>query len=334
MGLDGAGRRRVESLLGRMSLDRKIGQMTQAERLSVTPAEVRDHHLGAVLSGGGSTPGANRPADWVAMADGFWEASAAGGPERGAVPVLYGVDAVHGNSNVLGATVFPHNIGLGAAGDPELMERIARVTARETLACGVDWAFAPTLAVARDDRWGRTYESYCEDPGIVASYAGRFVRALQADLGPDGVVACAKHWVGDGATTHGIDQGDAAIDRAELESLHVAPYRPAIEAGGAHGDGLVQQLERSQVPRPPLPADRPAEGRDGLRGVRGLGLERARPAGRRLRGGRRPGRQRRHRHGHGARELAGVHRPPEGARAAGNGSLGPHRRRRAPHPHG
>ena len=231
MGLDGAGRRRVESLLGRMSLDRKIGQMTQAERLSVTPAEVRDHHLGAVLSGGGSTPGANRPADWVAMVDGFWEASAAGGPEQGAVPVLYGVDAVHGNSNVLGATVFPHNIGLGAAGDPELMERIARITARETQACGVDWAFAPTLAVARDDRWGRTYESYSEDPGIVASYAGRFVRALQADLGADGVVACAKHWVGDGGTTHGIDQGDAAIGRAELESLHVAPYRPAIEAG-------------------------------------------------------------------------------------------------------
>ena len=214
-----------------MSLDRKIGQMTQAERLSVTPAEVREHHLGSVLSGGGSTPGANRPADWVAMADELWEASAAGGPEQGAVPVLYGVDAVHGNSNVLGATVFPHNIGLGAAGDPELMERIARITARETLACGVDWVFAPTLAVARDDRWGRTYESYSEDPGIVASYAGRFVGALQADLGPDGVVACAKHWVGDGATTHGIDQGDAAIPRAELESLHVAPYRPAIEAG-------------------------------------------------------------------------------------------------------
>lgn len=231
MGLDAAGRRRVESLLGRMSLDQKIGQMTQTERLGVTPEEVRDHHLGSVLSGGGSTPGANRPADWVAMADDYWEASTAGGLERGAVPILYGVDAVHGHGNVLGATVFPHNIGLGAAGDPGLVERIARVTAREMLACGIDWAFAPTLAVARDAHWGRTYESYSEDPAIVASFAGPFVRALQAEPGPGCVVACAKHWVGDGGTTHGIDQGDAAISREELMSLHVAPYVPAIEAG-------------------------------------------------------------------------------------------------------
>ena len=229
--LDAAGRGRVESLLRRMSLDQKIGQMTQAERLSVTPAEVRDHHLGSVFSGGGSTPGANRPADWVAMADEYWEASTAGGLERAAVPILYGVDAVHGHGNVLGATVFPHNIGLGAAGDPELLERIARVTAREMLACGVDWAFAPALAVARDAHWGRTYESYSEDPAIVASCAGRFVGALQAGLGPGGVVACAKHWVGDGGTTHGVDQGDTAVSRDELMDLHVAPYRPALEAG-------------------------------------------------------------------------------------------------------
>ena len=210
-----------------MTLDQKIGQMTQPERLHVTPAQVKRHHIGSVLSGGGSCPGDNRPADWVAMNDAYWAASMEEDADHLAIPILYGVDAIHGNANVRGATVFPHNIGLGAARDPGLVERIGRATAREVRAAGVDWTFAPTLAVARDVRWGRTYESYSEDPGVVGEYAGRIVGGLQEG----GVVACAKHWVGDGGTRDGVDQGDTVVNEAELRRLHVAPYVPALEAG-------------------------------------------------------------------------------------------------------
>ena len=243
---------RVAELLARMNLDQKIGQMTQPERMNVTPEEVKRYHIGSVLSGGGSCPGDNRPADWVAMNDAYWTASMEEDEDHLAIPILYGVDAIHGNANVLGATIFPHNIGLGAAGDPELIERIGRVTAREVRAAGVDWTFAPTLAVARDVRWGRTYESYSEDPGVVSRYAGRIVRGLQGGgggragglpgtgdgggagltgLSPHGVVACAKHWVGDGGTEAGVDQGDAVVDEAELRRVHVGPYEPALSAG-------------------------------------------------------------------------------------------------------
>ena len=214
-----------------MSLDQKIGQMTQPERMHVSPADAKRFHIGSVLSGGGSCPGDNRPADWVAMNDAYWAASMDEDADHLAIPILYGVDAIHGHANVLGATIFPHNIGLGAAGDPELIERIGRVTAREVLASGVDWTFAPTLAVARDPRWGRTYESYSEEPGVVAGYAGRIVRGLQAGLAPHGVVACAKHWVGDGGTAAGVDQGDTVASEEELRRVHIAPYLPALEAG-------------------------------------------------------------------------------------------------------
>ena len=237
-----------------MTLDQKIGQMTQPERLHITPAEVKRHHIGSVLSGGGSCPGDNHPADWVAMNDAYWAASMEEDADHLAIPLLYGVDAIHGNANVRGATVFPHNIGLGAAGDPGLIERIGRITALEVRATGVDWTFAPTLAVARDPRWGRTYESYSEDPGVVAGYAGRIVRGLQGGdgghsrtdgrldggngaangprrLGPGGIVACAKHWVGDGGTGAGVDQGDTVVREEELRRIHIAPYAPALEAG-------------------------------------------------------------------------------------------------------
>jgi beta-glucosidase len=223
---------RIEALLGRMSLDQKLGQMTQAERMAITPDEVRDFHIGSVLSGGGSTPGENTPADWVAMNDAYWAASTEERPDGApAIPLLYGVDAIHGHNNVRGATVFPHNIGLGAANDPDLLERIARVTAREILATGVEWTFAPTLAVARDLRWGRTYESYGETPEIVSKYAAAFVRGLQGDLESDSVIACAKHWVGDGGTTGGIDQGETTLTEDKLRAIHIAPYLPALDAG-------------------------------------------------------------------------------------------------------
>lgn len=214
-----------------MTLDQKVGQMTQPERMHITPDEVREYHIGSILSGGGSFPGANRPKDWVEMNDAFWEASMSTEGGRLPIPILYGVDAIHGNNNVLGATIFPHNIGLGAARDPDLIERIARITAREIRAIGVDWTFAPTLAVARNIRWGRTYESYGEDPALVSSYARRFVAGLQSGYGPDGVLGCAKHWVGDGGTTDGTDQGDTPVSSDKLDAVHVLPYRAAIDAG-------------------------------------------------------------------------------------------------------
>jgi beta-glucosidase len=222
---------KVDEWLSKMSLDQKIGQMIQTERMSITPAEVKEFHIGSVLSGGGSCPGNNTPADWVAMNDAYWAASVEEDASHLPIPILYGVDAIHGNNNVLGATIFPHNIGLGCAKEPALVKRIAEVTAREILATGVEWTFAPTLAVARNNHWGRTYESYSEDPEIVKSYAKPFVQGLQGDLGRDSVIACVKHWVGDGGTTYGIDQGDTRLSEAELRRIHMAPYPPAIEAG-------------------------------------------------------------------------------------------------------
>lgn len=222
---------RAAHLLTQMSLAQKLGQMIQAERASTTPDDVREHHLGSVLSGAGSVPGNNAVSDWVAMNDAYWMASMSTEGGRLPIPLLYAIDAIHGNANVLGATVFPHNIGLGAARDPHLIERLARLCAEEVLATGLDWTFAPTLAVVRDIRWGRTYESFSEDPAIVASYAAGYVRGLQGALDDNGVIACAKHWVGDGGTTGGVDQGDTAISEDELTRIHMTPYRPALEAG-------------------------------------------------------------------------------------------------------
>lgn len=222
---------RAEALRSSLTLAEKLGQMIMAERASTTPDDVHRYALGAVLSGGGSAPGANRPADWVAMHDAYWMASMTPAAGRSPVPVLYAIDAIHGNANVLGATVFPHNIGLGAAHDPDLIERVARISAREVLATGLDWTFAPTLAVVGNVHWGRTYESFSEDPNLVASYADRYVRGLQGDLGDESVIGCAKHWVGDGGTTNGEDQGNTILPEFELERVHIAPYRPALAAG-------------------------------------------------------------------------------------------------------
>ena len=222
---------RTATLLARMSIAQKLGQMIMAERASTTPDDVRAFALGSVLSGGGSAPGANRPADWVAMNDAYWQASVGTADGRLPIPLLYAIDAIHGNANVLGATVMPHNIGLGAANDPALIERVARVTALEVLATGLDWTFAPTLAVVGNVHWGRTYESFSEDPMLVASYADRYVRGIQGDLHTNGVIACAKHWVGDGGTTNGEDQGNTVLPESELERVHITPYHPALRAG-------------------------------------------------------------------------------------------------------
>ncbi len=221
----------IESLLQRMTLSQKAGQMVQAERMAISPEEVKKWHIGSLLSGAGSCPGENRPSDWIEMNQAYWAASSEWDEHHVGIPTLYAVDAVHGNSNVFGATVFPHNIGLGAARDPQLLSEVARATALEVLAAGIDWTLAPTLAVAQDFHWGRTYESYSSDPELVSSYSGRFVNGLQGDLGDDCVLACAKHWVGDGGTSHGIDQGDTRVSEETLLRDHVAPYLPALEAG-------------------------------------------------------------------------------------------------------
>lgn len=235
---------RVDDLLGRMTLAEKIGQMTQAERLGLqSPSQIADLGLGSVLSGGGSVPAQNTPAGWADMVDGFQRQALS---TRLQIPLVYGVDAVHGHNNVVGATIFPHNEGLGAARDADLVEQVERTTAQEVRATGVPWAFAPCLCVTRDERWGRSYESFGEDPALVTAMAGASIVGLQgadqADLsGPDKVLATAKHWVGDGGTTYDpalagsgypIDQGITHVDSLDqLRRLYVDPYVPAIEAG-------------------------------------------------------------------------------------------------------
>ena len=231
---------RVDALIERMTLREKVGQVIQAEIGSVTPRDVQRFDLGSVLNGGGSFPGNDKhasPESWLALADAFHEASTDTSDGGVGIPVIWGVDAVHGHNNVIGATIFPHNIGLGAARNPDLIRRIGEITAREVLATGLDWNFGPTVAVARDDRWGRTYESYSEDPEIVALYARALVEGLQGAVGsPDfldeeRVIATAKHFLGDGGTFEGDDQGDTRASEEELRDIHGAPYVAALDAG-------------------------------------------------------------------------------------------------------
>ncbi len=234
--------RRVADLLSRMTLDEKIGQMTQAERggIDADPTQITTLGLGSVLSGGGSVPTPNTPTAWADMVDRYQRAAMA---TRLGIPLLYGVDSVHGHGNLLGATVFPHNIGLGATRDPRLVEKVAHVTAEETRASGPQWAFAPCVCVARDGRWGRTYESFGETPELVISMETA-IDGLQGRKGQlknnDRVLATAKHFAGDGLTTYGtgsnngttgnypIDQGVAQVSRTTFDRLALAPYVPAV----------------------------------------------------------------------------------------------------------
>ncbi len=225
---------RIAGIVRGMTLEQKIGQMTQADIRSITPDEVRRHYIGSVLNGGGAWPGMRKDAavtDWTALSDAYYRASMATDMAV-RVPVIWGTDAVHGHGNVAGATLFPHNIGLGAARDPALVERIGRATARQVRATGISWVFAPTLAVSENRRWGRTYESYSSDPAIVAAYARAMVHGLQGGLTGDGdVVATAKHFLGDGGTFDGIDQGENRAARTHMIQVHGAGYYPALAAG-------------------------------------------------------------------------------------------------------
>ena len=237
---DPALEKRVADLLAQLSVEEKVGQIVQGDISAITPEDVRKYRLGSILAGGNSDPGGKynaAPADWLKLSDAFYEASMDTSNGGHAIPVLFGIDAVHGQSNIVGATLFPHNIGLGATRNPELMRRIGEITAIETRTTGMEWTFAPTVAVPQDDRWGRTYEGYSESPEVVASFAGKVVEGLQGKVGSkeflDGahVASSVKHYLGDGGTEGGKDQGDAKISEAELARVHNAGYPPSIEAG-------------------------------------------------------------------------------------------------------
>jgi beta-glucosidase len=223
----------VRSIVAGMTLEQKIGQMTQAEIRSVTPEDVRKYYIGSILNGGGAWPSMNMHssvADWLKLSDEFYRASMST-DMKVKVPVIWGTDAVHGHNNLYGSTLFPHNIGLGAAHDPALMTRIGRATAAQVRATGITWAFAPTLAVVQNPRWGRTYESYSSDPAEVRAYGEAMVRGLQGKLGSDtSVLASAKHYLGDGGTFHGVDQGETRTSESNLARTHAQGYYGALRA--------------------------------------------------------------------------------------------------------
>jgi beta-glucosidase len=230
----------VARLLSQMTLEEKVGQIIQADLNSITPEEVRQYHIGSILVGGDDGPFRNDRApasEWLKAADAYYDASVDVAPGRPVIPVIWGIDAVHGNNNIIGATIFPHNIGLGAMRDPVLMRQIGDVTAKEVRVTGQDWAFAPTIAVVRDVRWGRTYESYGDNPALVSGYATAMVEGLQGKPGdPDflkngHVIATAKHFIGDGGTDHGTDQGDNLYSEPALRDIFAPPYEAAIKAG-------------------------------------------------------------------------------------------------------
>jgi len=218
----------AEAIVAQMAVEQKVAQLIQGEIRGLTPDDVRKYGLGSVLNGGGAFPGGDKyasPQDWVDLADAYYSASIDGSEGSAAIPIVWGTDAVHGHNNVMGATLFPHNIGLGATRDPELVARIIGATAREVKATGIDWIFAPTVAVAKDGRWGRTYESFSSDPSIAASFVAPIVEAMQ----DEGVASTAKHFIGDGGTLRGDDRGDTSLSLEDLVAVHGQGYVEAID---------------------------------------------------------------------------------------------------------
>ena len=222
---------RVNSLLSQMSLDEKIGQMTQAERSALQNiSDIKTYYLGSLLSGGGSAPSTNSAQAWADMYDYFQNFAL---QTRLKIPLIYGIDAVHGHNNVVGATIFPHNIGLGCTRNSQLIEQAARATAEEVSGTGIDWTFAPCIATVRDERWGRTYEGFGETPELSVMMANAMVRGYQgtniSDYG--NILACAKHFLGDGGTLGGDDQGNVVADEQTIRQLHLQGFISAINAG-------------------------------------------------------------------------------------------------------
>ncbi len=231
----------VDRLLRTLTLEEKVGQLVQADIASITPEDLHTYHLGSILAGGNAAPGGNvrsSAASWLELTDAYYRAALANpSPAHPAIPIIFGIDAVHGHARIPGATVFPQNVGLGATHDPALIERIGRATAGEVAATGIDWTFAPTVAVVRDARWGRSYESYSEDPQLVARYASAMVTGLQGRVGtpdfmsPGHTLVSVKHFLGDGSTIGGRDQFDSQVDEATLRDVHGAGYPAALSAG-------------------------------------------------------------------------------------------------------
>lgn len=229
---------RVSDLVKRMTLDEKVGQMVQAERNHITPDEVKDYHVGSILSGGGSFPNGkqadNTPEKWSLMVDRFQSAAL---KTRLSIPIIYGVDAVHGHNNVVGATIFPHNIGLGAANNVELTEQIGRATAVEAKSTGVHWNFAPVVATAQDIRWGRTYEAFSDNAEISAELGAAYIQGLQGNdreelSNSETIVATAKHFIGEGYTDGGVNQGDVTrFTEEEIVDREIIMYEKAVQAG-------------------------------------------------------------------------------------------------------
>jgi beta-glucosidase len=236
---DSATEQAISELMADMTVAQKIAQMIQPEIRDITVEDMRKYGFGSYLNGGGAFPNDNKyatPADWIALAENMHQASIDDSLDGSSIPTMWGTDAVHGHNNVIGATLFPHNIGLGAAHNPQLIEEIAKITAREVMVTGIDWVFAPTVAVVRDDRWGRTYEGYSEDPEIVHDYAAAIVTGLQgaADkdfLGAERVISTIKHFVGDGGTIGGDDQGDNVASEQDLFNIHAQGYVGGLQAG-------------------------------------------------------------------------------------------------------
>ena len=233
---------RIAALMARMTIEEKVGQLVQADLCCVTPDDFRTYKLGSLLVGGNSGPNGNDLSlapDWLKAADDFYLASVDKSDGGVGIPMIWGIDAVHGHSNIIGATIFPHNIGLGAMRDPALIERIGAITAKEIRVTGQEWTFAPTVAVPQDFRWGRAYEGYSSDPEIVASYVGAMVRGLQGPPTGDNllagpyVIASTKHFLADGGTDNGVDQGDSSVSEEALRDIHGKPYGPAIAEGVA-----------------------------------------------------------------------------------------------------
>lgn len=225
--------KKVDELLSKMTIDEKIGQMIQVDRSAVinNPQDIKNYFIGSVLSGGGSAPSTNTPEAWADMYDLFQSYAL---QTRLKIPIIYGIDAVHGHNNVFGAVIFPHNIGLGCTRNPNLVEKVARATAVEVAATGIDWTFAPCIAVPQDERWGRTYEGFGETPELAEMMGAAAVRGYQTEIlgsSNTSILACAKHFLGDGGTKNGKDQGDTQIDEATLRRIHLPGYISAINAG-------------------------------------------------------------------------------------------------------
>lgn len=231
---------KIQEILAGMTLEQKVAQLIQPEIRDVTIEDMRRYGFGSYLNGGGAFPNNNKhatPDDWIALAEAMYQASVDDTLDGSSIPTIWGTDAVHGHNNVIGATLFPHNIGLGAANNPALIEEIAGATAREVMATGIDWVFAPTVAVVRNDRWGRTYEGYSEDPEIVRAYSAAIVKGLQGGYGEsdflddDHVISTVKHFLGDGGTENGVDQGNNIASEQDLFDLHAQGYVGGLSAG-------------------------------------------------------------------------------------------------------